>query len=89
MWQTDFTYFNVKGWGWYFLSSVLDDYSRYIISWKSFSTMNTEDVMEVLNMALEAIQTQQVKLKHKPRLLTDNGPCYVSEDLKIYIEIRV
>ena len=31
MWQTDFTYFKVKGWGWYYLSMVIDDYSRYII----------------------------------------------------------
>ena len=30
MWQTDFTYFKIKGWGWYYLSTVIDDYSRYI-----------------------------------------------------------
>ena len=34
LWQTDFTYFRVVGWGWYFLSTILDDYSRYIISWR-------------------------------------------------------
>jgi len=34
MWQTDFTYFKIIGWGWYYLSTVLDDYSRYIIHWK-------------------------------------------------------
>ena len=37
LWQTDFTYFRVVGWGWYFLSTVLDDYSRYIISWRPVS----------------------------------------------------
>ena len=31
MWQTDFTYFRIINWGWYYLSTVLDDYSRYII----------------------------------------------------------
>jgi transposase len=39
LWQTDFTYFRVVGWGWYFLSTVLDDYSRYIISWRLTTTM--------------------------------------------------
>ena len=34
MWQTDFTYFKIIGWGWYYLSTILNDYSRYIIAWK-------------------------------------------------------
>ena len=32
MWQTDFTYFKIIGWGWMYLSTILDDYSRYIIA---------------------------------------------------------
>ena len=40
MWQTDFTSFKIIGWGWMYLSTVLDDYSRYIISWKLCSTMS-------------------------------------------------
>ena len=32
MWQTDFTYFRIINWGWYYLSTVLDDFSRYIIT---------------------------------------------------------
>jgi transposase InsO family protein len=34
MWQTDFTYLKVTGWGWYYLSTILDDFSRYIVAWK-------------------------------------------------------
>ncbi len=34
MWQTDFTYFKITGWGWYYLSTVLDDFSRFIIAWR-------------------------------------------------------
>jgi len=34
LWQTDFTYLKVIGWGWFYLSTILDDYSRYIITWK-------------------------------------------------------
>ncbi len=34
LWQTDFTYLKVQGWGWFYRSTILDDYSRYIIAWK-------------------------------------------------------
>ena len=38
LWQTDFTYLKVIGWGWFYLSTILDDYSRYIIAWKLCTT---------------------------------------------------
>ena len=86
MWQTDFTYFKVIGWGWFYLSTVLDDYSRRILSWKLFTSMKAEDVQETLDMAIAETGTDQVIVKHKPRLLSDNGPCYLSADLKQYLE---
>ena len=49
LWQTDFTYLKVLGWGWFYLSTILDDYSRYIISWKLCTTMSTSDVTDTLN----------------------------------------
>ena len=85
MWQTDFTYFKVIGWGWFFLSTVLDDYSRRIPSWKVFTTMNASDVQETLDMAIAETGIDQVIVKHKPRLLSDNGPCYISGELKEYL----
>ena len=42
LWQTDFSYFRIIHWGWYYLASVMDDYSRYSLSWKLFSTMSIE-----------------------------------------------
>jgi putative transposase len=86
LWQTDFTYFKVAGWGWYYLSTVMDDYSRYIISYKLFSTMSAEDVKNVLDMAIEKTGIDTVNVLHRPRLLTDNGPCYLSGELKEYLE---
>jgi putative transposase len=44
LWQTDFTYLKVIGWGWFYLSTVLDDFSRYIIAWKLCTTMKAENV---------------------------------------------
>ncbi len=88
LWQTDFTYFRVVGWGWYYLSTVLDDYSRYIIAWKLFQTMAASDVQDTLDVALQATDVGQVQVRHRPRLLSDNGPCYVSHELKDYLQRR-
>lgn len=38
LWQTDFTYFKIQGWGWHYLSTALDDYSRYILARKLTAT---------------------------------------------------
>ena len=54
LWQTDFTYFKIIGWGWYYLSTILDDFSRYIIAWKLCVTMRVDDVTETLELALQA-----------------------------------
>ena len=86
LWQTDFTYFKVIGWGWYYLTSVLDDYSRYIIAWKLYTTMAASDVKEVLDLAIEKAGVMGVPVKHRPRLLSDNGPCYLSKELKEYLD---
>jgi len=84
--QTDFTYFKIIGWGWYFLSTVLDDYSRYIITWKLFSTMSANDVKVTLDQALAETGVQQVQVRHRPRLLSDNDPCYVAGELASYLD---
>jgi transposase InsO family protein len=86
LWQTDFTYFKVLDWGWYYLSTVLDDYSRYIIAWKLAPTMAANDVEENLEMALENTGLQKAKVRHRPRLLSDNGPAYLSKDLKLFLK---
>ena len=88
MWQTDFTYFRIINWGWYYLSTVLDDFSRYIVSWKLSATMGATDVMETLDEALAITGVDQVKVKHRPRLLSDNGPAYLSGELREYLGER-
>jgi transposase InsO family protein len=88
LWQTDFTYFKIQGWGWYYLSTVLDDYSRYILAWKPTPTMAATDVQETLEKALANGKLDQVRVRHRPRLLSDNGPCYVSGELRRFLESR-
>jgi putative transposase len=48
LWQTDFTYLKITGWGWYYLSTVLDDFSRYIVAWRLGPTMCASDVTATL-----------------------------------------
>jgi len=82
MWQTDFTYFKIIGWGWYYLSSILDDFSRYIIAWDLCSSMTAQDVQQTVDNALIHAGLHG---EHKPRLLSDNGSCYLSKELKKYL----
>ena len=86
MWQTDFTYLKVIGWGWYYLSTVLDDYSRFIVAWRLCTSMSARNVSDTLDEALEFTGMDQVRVKHKPRLLSDNGPSYVASELKTYLD---
>jgi len=88
LWQTDFTYLKVIGWGWLYLSTILDDYSRYIIAWQLCTTMKAEDVTDTLELALQASGCDQANVVHKPRLLSDNGASYISGDLAEWLEDR-
>ncbi len=81
LWQTDFTYLKVIGWGWFYLSTVLDDFSRYIVARKLCATMKAGDVTDTLTMALQASDRDSARVVQRPRLLSDNGPSYVSSDL--------
>lgn len=85
MWQTDFTQFKVISWGWYYLCTVLDDFSRYILAWRLASTMGASDVEDTLNLAVERTGVTQVKVAHRPRLLSDNGPAFIAKPLARYL----
>ena len=88
LWQTDFTDLKVIGWGWFYLSTILDDFSRYIIAWKLCTTMTANDVTETLQLALAASGCDQARVRHKPRLLTDNGSSYIATDLADWLDKR-
>lgn len=85
MWQTDFTYFKIVGWGWYYLSTILDDYSRFIVHWDLCQNMKVEDVQRSVE---QAIIKAGIGNMHRPKLklLSDNGSCYVAAELKQYLK---
>ena len=86
MWQTDFTYFKIIGWGWYYLSTVLDDFSRYIVHWELCANMKSDDVKRTIDRALKKAK---LVTKQRPNLLSDNGSCYIAKDLKDYLKDNI
>ncbi len=85
LWQADFTYLKVIGWGWFYLSTILDDFSRYIIAWKLCTTMKSGDVTDTLDLACR-LRVRSGTVLHKPRLLSDNGSSYISGELADWLE---
>ncbi len=73
-WHTDLMYLRV-GDGWYFLVTVLDAYSRYVVHWELLASMAAADVRYVLQHALEQTGAH-------PRLVTDNGAQFRATEFK-------
>ena len=88
LWQTDFTYLKVIGWGWYYLSTILDDFSRYVVAWKLCITMRAKDVTDTLELALAASGCDRPTVLHRPRLLSDNGSSYIAGDLATWLKAK-
>ena len=87
-WQTDATYLLVKNWGWYYLISVLDDFSRRILAWGLQPSMCTGDFSQVVEAACERTAVNQAPLSDRPRLVTDRGPALISKDFGQYLETK-
>ena len=77
MWATDASYFRVAGWGYYYLVTVMDDYSRFILAWKLQKDMSANSLIEVIQEAVDATGMTDVPVEDRTRLLSDNGSGYV------------
>ena len=71
------------GWGWDYLNTVLDDYSRDIVHWELCSNMRADYVKRTVDTA---IQKAKLITKQKSKLLTDNCSCYIASELKSYLK---
>lgn len=87
-WQTDATYLLAKGWGWYYLISVLDDFSRRILAWRLQPAMDAAAFSEVVELACEEAGLDKVPPEDRPRLVSDRGPALLSKDFGDYLEAR-
>ena len=85
MWATDASYFRVVGWGYYYLVTVMDDYSRFILAHSLQQDMTADSFIEVVQDAVDTTSMDQVPVTDRTRLLSDNGPGYVSRAFRDYL----
>jgi len=77
-WHVDVSYINIKG-AFYYLLSILDGYSRFIVHWDIRKSMTSFDVEVILQRARERYPNE------RPRIISDNGPQFISRDFKEFI----
>jgi len=87
MWATDASYFRVVGWGYYYLVTVMDDYSRFILAWKLQKDMSANSLIEVVQEAVDVTGMTDVPVEDRTRLLSDNGAGYVSRSFQDYLRL--
>jgi transposase InsO family protein len=79
-WHVDVSYLNIAG-TFYFLCSILDGYSRFIVHWEIREKMEENDVETILQRAREKFPSVT------PRIISDNGPQFIAKDFKEFIRI--
>jgi transposase InsO family protein len=79
-WHVDISYVNLAG-TFYYLASVLDGYSRYLVAWAIRESMREADVEIVLERAREQFP------QARPRIISDNGPPFIARDFKEFIRL--
>ena len=87
MWATDASYFRVIGWGYYYLVTVMDDYSRFILAHKLQRDMTSDSFIEVVQDAVDKTDMTEVPVEDRTRLLSDNGSGYVSRAFGDYLKL--
>ena len=87
MWATDASYFRVVGWGYYYLVTVMDDYSRFILGWKLQKDMTASSLIEVIQQAVDMTGMTDVPIEDRARLLSDNGSGCVSRAFRDYLNL--
>jgi len=87
MWATDDSYFKVVGWGYYYLVTVMDNYSRFILAWELQRDMSADSLIEVIQEAVDATGMTEVPVEDRTKLLSDNGAGYVSRAFRDYLHL--
>jgi transposase InsO family protein/transposase-like protein len=87
IWATDCAHLKVVGWGWYYLVTVMDDYSRYILAWELKSDMAVTSLIDVVQQAVDFTGMTDVPVEDRTALLSDNGTGYLSRQFGEYLRL--
>ena len=87
LWATDASYFRVAGWGYYYMVTVMDDFSRFILAWRLQVDMTSASLIEVVQDAVDLTGMTDVPVDDRTRLLSDNGPGYISRLFRKYLQL--
>ena len=87
LWATDASYFRVAGWGYYYMVTVMDDFSRFILAWRLQIDMTSASLIEVIQDAVDLTGMADVPVEDRTSLLSDNGSGYVSRLFKEYLQL--
>ena len=87
LWATDCAHLKVADWGWYYLVTVMDDYSRFILAWELKSDMASGSLIDVVQQAVDLTDMTDVPVDDRTVLLSDNGPGYVSRQFGEYLRL--
>jgi len=87
LWATDCAYLKVIGWGWYYLVTVMDDFSRFIIAWELQVDMTADSLIDVVQEAVDVTGMTDVPVEDRTALLSDNGSGYLSRKFAEYLRL--
>jgi transposase InsO family protein len=87
LWATDCAHFKVIDWGWYYLVTVMDDYSRFILAWELKSDMAAGSLIDVVQKAVDYTGMTDVPVEDRTALLSDNGAGYLSRQFGEYLRL--
>jgi transposase InsO family protein len=87
LWATDCAHLKVIDWGWYYLVTVMDDFSRFILAWELRSDMAAVSLIDVVQQAVDLTGMTDVPVEDRTVLLSDNGPGYLSRQFGDYLRL--
>jgi putative transposase len=87
LWATDCAYLKVVDWGWYYLVTVMDDFSRFILAWELQPNMAAPSLIEVVQEAVDQTNMTDVPVEDRTALLSDNGSGYLSRSFNHYLSL--
>ena len=87
LWASDCCHLRVTYWGWYYLETVMDDFSRFILGWDLKTDMTSGSLEDVVQQAVDFTGMTDVPVEDRTVLLSDNGAGYISQQFNQYLRL--